>query len=53
MRRDLGPIMRHVAGAPTDAGAQPEPSRWAVGLFWASIAFAGFAFLLLITSFFT
>ncbi len=52
MRRDLGPITRPVAGEPTGAGAQPEASRWAISLFWASIAFAGFAVLLLITSFF-
>jgi hypothetical protein len=53
MRRDAGPLLHDTpADDPPAVGAPPEASRWAVGLFWASIAFAGFALLLLITSFF-
>lgn len=54
MRRDPGRIVPEAAaGEPAAASAEPEASRWAQALFWVSIAFAGFALLLLISSFFT
>ena len=54
MRRDAGEITGDAAaGDAPVASVQPEAARWAQALFWASVAFAGFALLLLISSFFT
>lgn len=51
MRRATGAPPSDVAADAASPTPTPPASGWALGLFWASLAFAGVALLLLVVSF--